>query len=165
MLNSEKMVQRTELESTIRRMVALDILSKPLSSLGKKAERRRDKLASTAIGLLSEQEELERVFARTETIEQEKARTLREGIAMFKKKHPRYGSVLEGMIQEKRIKKDEHLVYGITEGFTLGVAEYRSVMQDLGLSPIEADGMYSHLLEISDRLGKANQYSERTILL
>ncbi len=157
------MVQRSELETNIRRMVALDILSKPLSSLGQKACRRRDKLAEEASESL--QEDLERVFAYKETTEIEKARTLREGITVFKIEHPKYGKVLEEMIQEKRIQKDTQLVYGITEGCSLGVGEYRSVMRDLGLSAIEADGMYTHLLEISHRLGSASEYAKRTILL
>ena len=157
------MVQRTELETTVRRMVALDILSKPLSSLGQKAGRRRDKLAEEAAGSL--QSGLERVFAYTETTETEKARTLREGITVFKKEYPKYGKVLEGMIQEKRIQKDTQLVYGINEGCSLGVGEYRSVMRDLGLSAMEADGMYTHLLEVSHRLGSASEYAKRTILL
>jgi len=159
------MATRTALETTVRQMVACDILSKPLSSLGQKAGRRRDKLAAETAGLLGEREEFERVVAYVERRDEERARTLREGIDAFKEAHPRYGHVLEGMIQERRLESNSYLVYGIAEGFSLGSQEYRSVMKDLGLGALEADAMYPHLLQISQRLGKAGEYTHRSILL
>jgi len=161
------MTQRTDLEVTIRRMVANDILSKPLSSLGQKAERRRNALSKVANTLLSQgaRTDLERAFVRREKSSQEKARTMREGINAFQEAHPRYGTILEGLIQEKRIKNNTQLVYGISEGFNLGLEEYRGVMRDLGMTTRQADAMYTHLLDISEQLGKAGEYEERTILL
>lgn len=158
------MVQRTELETSVRKMVALDILSKPLSSLGQKAGRRRDKLAGEIAEVLP-CGDLERVFAYTKITEEEKARTLRDGIAVFNKEYPKYGKILEGCIEEKRVQKNEHLVYGVRQGWSLGVNEYRGVMRDLGLSAIEADSMYPHLVELSDRLGYVHECAPRTILL
>ncbi|MDP3917387.1 MAG: hypothetical protein Q8Q42_03830 [Nanoarchaeota archaeon] len=161
------MVQRTELETTIRRMVANDILSKPLSSLGQKAARRRDSLSKEAERLLrtGARLDLERAFVRMERTSEEKARTMREGIEAFQETHPRYGAILEGLIKEKRLKNNTQLVYGIANGFNLGLEEYRGVMRDLGMSTRQADAMYTHLLDISEQLGKAGEYEERTILL
>ncbi len=159
------MAERNDLEVTIRNMVAYDILSKPFNSLGQKSDRRKDKLSGEAAGLLRDEQASERIIARIETRDEEKARTMREGIDAFKKSHPKYGSVLEGMIQEKRMQKNKYLVFGIAEGFKLGDQDYRRVMVELGMTSREADAMYLHLLEISDRLGKARENSLRSILL
>lgn len=159
------MVERTDLELTVRNMVAYDILSKPLSSLGHKADRRRDKLAEEAAKLVRAGEDYERVIAYTETRDEEKARTLREGIEEFKKEHPRYGAILEGMIAEKRSKSNKYLVYGVADGFKLAAEDYRRVMRDLGMSTVQADAMYPHLLDISDKLGRAKETATRSILL
>ena len=159
------MVNRSELEVVVRSMVAFDILSKPLTSLGQKADRRKDKLAAETAGLLREGDTFERVVAYTERRDEEKARTLREGINAFKSEHPRYGEVLEGMIAEKRTKSNKYLVYGVQDGFKLGAEDYRRVMKDLGMTTMESDAMYTHLLDISDRLGKASENSLRNILL
>ncbi len=159
------MVNRNDLEITVRDMVAYDILSKPLSNLGAKADRRRDKMAEQAAELVSFGFSSERVTAYVETRDEEKARTLREGITSFKRSYPKYGNILEGMIEQKRAQKNEYLVFGINPGFKLGAEDYRRVMKDLGMSSREADAMYPHLLDISDRLGKSRENAERNILL
>ena len=159
------MVFRDDLETAVRNMVAYDIISKPLSSLGQKADRREKKLAVEAAGLLQSNEPSERIFAYTETRNEERSRTTREGIDQFKEAHPRYGAVLEGMIQQKRFEKNNYIVFGVTEGFKLGASDYRSVMKDLGMTTIESDAMYGHILNISDRLGKARENETRSILL
>jgi len=158
------MANRNELEIKVRSMVAFDILSKPLTSLGHKADRRRDKLAEETAALL-EEETSDRVVAYTERREEEKARTMREGIEAFKEEYPSYGKILEGVIQEKRIKSNQYLVYGVADGFKLGSEDYRRVMRDLGLTPVQADAMYVHLLDISEKLGKAAENGLRSILL
>ena len=159
------MVHRDDLEIAVRNMVAYDILSKPLSSLGQKAGRREKNLSGFVEDLLIRGQSCERVVAYVEPREEEKARTMREGIDAFKEEHPRYGKVLEGMIQETRVQKNNHLVFGIASGFQLGAADYRRVMTDLGMTTKEADSMYGHLLEISDRLGKAREHKLRSVLL
>ena len=159
------MVNRSELEISVRSLVAYDILSKPLTSLGQKSDRRRDKLAEEVADLLREEDKFERVTAYVERRDEEKARTLREGIEAFKETHPRYGAILEGIIKETRKESNRYLIFGVTPGFRLGAEDYRRVMKDLGMSTIEADAMYPHLLDISGRLGKAGENATRKILL
>jgi len=160
------MTERTDLEVTVRNMVAYDILSKPLTSLGHKADRRRDKLAGEAASLVRKNKEYERFVAYIETRdEEERARTLREGISAFSEEYPEYGSILEGMIQETRAVSNKYLVFGIKESFKLGAEDYRRVMRELGMSALESDSMYPHLLDISDRLKKAKETERRDILL
>jgi len=159
------MVERTELEINVRNLVAYDILEKPLSSLEGKAKRRKEKIANELAELLDVGEDGERIFASIEYREHDKARTLREGIDAFKKEHPRYGDILEGAIAQKRLARDEVLVYGIKPGFRLGTDDYLRVMVSLGLSREQACGMYPHLKEISEKLGKAAEDKQREILL
>ncbi len=159
------MVNRSEIEVSVRSMVAYDILSKPLSNLGNKADRRRDKTANSIADLLREGDEFERVFAYVERKDEDKARTLREAINEFSSEHPRYGKILDEKIAEKRRKSNKYLVYGVSDGFKLGAEDYRRVMKDLGMTTIQADAMYPHLLDISDSLGKARENSRRNILL
>lgn len=159
------MVERTQLEIITRNLVAYDILKSPLSSLYQKAGRRQKKSAQEAAELVGNGEIADRVYVSIEEAEQEKSRTLRQGIDAFKKAHPRYGKVLEGMIAEKRIEKNQVLVYGIEDGFRLGSADYIRVMKDIGLSERAAHSMYSHLLEVSEQLGKADETGYREILL
>ncbi len=161
------MVERNDLETNVRSMVAYDILSKPLTSLGHKADRRKDKLAGESASFLrSDRYDSERIVAYVEVRpEEERARTLREGIEAFKSEHPRYGKILEDMIEETRTANNRYLVYGVADGFKLGAEDYRRVMRELGMSTVQADAMYPHLLDISDKLGKAKENARRDILL
>ena len=159
------MAERSELEINVRNLVAYDVISKPLSSLGNKVSRARTSLAKEISGLVREGEEFERVTAYIERKDEQKARTLREGIDAFKEEHPRYGKILEGLIKEKRLKNNRYLCYGINEGFKLGCEDYRRVMKSVGLEAEQADAMYPHLIELSDRLGEASEQAVRQILV
>jgi len=159
------MANRSELEIAVRSMVAYDVLSKPLTSLGQKSDRRKDKLGKEISTLLREGDRFDRVVAYVERRDEEKARTLREGIEAFKEEFPKYGKILEGVIEKRRSLSNRYLVFGLEDGFKLSPDDYRRVMKDLGMTTVEADAMYPHLLQISDRLGKAGENSLRDILL
>jgi hypothetical protein len=161
------MVERTEVEKLTRRLIASDILYRPLKSLGEKGVRRLDRVASNISDLLKDDSEMgERVTAKIEyRDEEEKARTLNEGIKEFSKKYPKYGSILEELIEEKRSKHNKYLVYKLNEGFKLGEDDYLSVMEDLGFERREASSLYPHIISFSERIGKSDIYGERNILL
>lgn len=161
-----KMVERTEIEKYVRHMVALDVLGKPFKTLGDRAWRRENKLAKMIADCLIEKYDVgERVFVEVEKIDEEKARTLREGVEAFKKEFPRYGKILEEMIKGRRIRKNKYLRYGLNEDFVLGSEDYISVMKDLGFEREEACAVYPHIKVISERLGKSKEQSKRLILL
>ena len=158
-------MERTELETMTRNLIAYDVLKSPLSSLYQKAGRQQKKTAQEAAELILQGSIAERVDVRIEQIEEEKARTMREGVGEFKKKYPQYGKILEGLIQEKRIEKNQALVYSLQNGFKLASADYIRVMKNLGLSETAAHAMYGHLLELSERLEKASETQPRQLLL
>ncbi len=160
------MVERSALENRVRRLIAEDITSKVLKSLGDKGSRRLKKGAKEIVNLLGEGEEPNnRFYVGIEKSEEEKSKTLREGINAFKKKYSRYGKILEGLIAEKRIKRNKNLVYRLNKGYNLSEEDYVWVIMDLGFDRRETSAMYPHILAISERLGKANEQMERTILL
>lgn len=160
------MPERTEIEKCVRNLIAVDVLYKPFSSLGDKGKRRAEKSAKEISQLLKEGEEKgERIFAKTERRDEERARSLREGIDAFKKQYPKYGEILEELIAEKRTKHNRYLVYGLNEGFKLSEEDYMRVMMDLGFERREAASVYPHIISISERLGKASEQAERTILI
>lgn len=160
------MPERTEIEKFVRWLVSSDILYRPLKSLGEKGLRRLDNTAKEISDLLKEEEEIgERVFARVERKDEEKARTLREGINTFKKKYSQYGEILEGMIAEKRKKSNKYLTYGLQKDFKLGEEDYIRVMMDLGFERREASAVYPHIIAVSERLGKAKTQAQRRILV
>ncbi len=160
------MPERTEVEKFVRWLIASDILYRPMKSLGEKGIRRLDKIAKETSGLLKAGEEVgERVFARVEKRDEDKARTLREGIEEFKSRYPQYADVLEGIIKQKRVKHNKYLVYGLQEGFKLGEEDFIGRMMDLGFERREASSIYPHIIAISERLEKAKEQVERSILL
>jgi len=159
--------ERTNVERESRYLIAGDISYRILESLGKKGTRRLNKAAKNVEALLKDSEnEGNSVYARIEKKdEEEKARTMNEGIAEFYKQFPEMGSILKGLIEEKRAKKNKYLVYGLNENYKLGEEDYVRVIMDLGFDRREACSIYPHVLAISERLGKANEKAERTILL
>jgi hypothetical protein len=162
----KKMPERTEVEKFVRWLIASDIVYRPLKSLGEKGIRRLDKTAKEISSLLKEEEEIgERVFARVERRDEDKARTLREGVNEFVEKYPEHGEILKTIIKKKRRKHNKYLAYGLQEGFKLGEEDYVRVMMDLGFERREAASVYPHILAISERLKKAKEQTERSILL
>ena len=160
------MVERSDLEKRVRRLIAGDITSKVLKSLGDKGDRRLKKGAKEIVNLLGEGEEPNnRFYVGIEKSKEEKARTMKEGINAFKKKYSRYGKILEGLIAEKRIKRNKNLVYRLNKGYNLSEENYVQIIMDLGFERREASAIYPHILAISERLKKADEHMERTILL
>ncbi len=160
------MVERSELEKRVRRLIAGDITYRVLKSLGDKGTRRLNKRAANIVELLEKGEEPNnRFFAEIKVIPEQKARTMKEGIDAFKQKYPNYGKILEGLIAEKRERKNKNLVYLLSKGYNLSEEDYVQVIMNLGFEKREASSMYPHILAISERLGKADEYKERTILL
>lgn len=159
--------ERTEIEKESRYLIAGDISYRVLESLGKRGARKLIKGADNIASLLKDGEEAgNSICARIEKRdEDEKARTLNEGINEFYKQCPEYGSILKGLIEEKRDKKNKYLVYRLNEGYKLGEEDYVKVIMDIGFDRREACSIYPHILAISERMKKADEKKERTILL
>src|SRR3989338_2564348 len=105
------------LERQVINLVATDRISIPIRSLGNKLYKSRPKLAK-AIDLDDFEGEYsgERVYARVEYEDHEKARGMKEAIEKFEAKYPKYGEILRGYIAEKRTDRETHLYFGMNEG-------------------------------------------------
>ena len=154
------------LERQIIELVATDRIDIPISSMSGKLKRRKPKLArdidlSDYNGSFSG----DRTYARIEEQDIEKARGMREGVEEFSKRFPKYGAILEGMIKEKRDKRETHLYFGMHEGARLTTGDYMGVMRNLGFSEAAAEGLYGELMEVSRNLAKKRGETERRILI
>lgn len=152
-------------------LVAYRRINMPLASLYKKAERRMDPIANSIYKMLVkgyQMSEGARVIADIETKRKEaRARTIREAVDEFKEKHPKYGEVLEKLIQEKRKKKTTYLVYGRVGEEDLPQMAYISVLKELdpNLTTTQATTLYQSLSYVADKLeAKKKEGLERILI-
>ncbi|MEM2956315.1 MAG: hypothetical protein QW041_01955 [Candidatus Pacearchaeota archaeon] len=159
--------ERTEPEKAVRKLIATNDLRIPFSSIYQKIKAYENNIASGVQGYVNEKADFgNSVIAYIEYKDKNVARGMREGIEEFKKQYPRYGAILEGLIQEKRIKREIHLIYRLNEGYKLHDNEYVSVIKDVaGLNDLEAEKIFPEIMKVSDRLKKKRKEGLREILI
>ena len=158
--------EKTEPEKIVRKLVAMNDLRIPLSSLYQKNKKIEKEYALGISNYVGQKADFgNSVTAYIEKTEKQKARGMEEGIEEFSKQYPRYGNILKGLIDEKRAKKEVYLNYCVNLGYKLNDNEYVSVMRDLGLSDEEASMMFPKLMDISARLKKKQKEGLREILI
>lgn len=155
-----------ELERKLVEIIAVDRIDKPISSMSGKLKRRKPELAKEID--LSEYDDCykgNRVWARTEYQDEMKARGMKEGIEKFEQEFPKYGKILRGYIEEQRTIREIHLYFGMSDGCKITSGDYIGVMENLGLTPATAERLYPELMEISRKLTKKREETERSILI
>jgi predicted solute-binding protein len=159
--------ERTEGEKAVRKLVATNDLRIPFSSIYQKIKAYEDTIASGIQGYVNEKSDFgNSVTAAVEYKDKMVARGMRNGIEDFKKQYPRYGAILEGLIQEKRVESEIHLSYCLNEGYKLHDNEYVSVIKDVaGLNDLEAEAIFPEIMKVSDRLKKKKKEGLREILI
>lgn len=154
------------IEEQLTRLIAVDRLYVPTSSMDGKLKRQREKLAKALVASgLDERFEGERAYAFVETEETSKARGLKEGIAAFKEAYPRHGQVLQGMIEEKRAERETSLYFGLLADSHLTSQDYLNVMTSLGFTEHAARRVYPELMDASRKLARQRDNAERSILV
>ena len=88
------------LEQQVISLIAMDRLHIPISSMSGKLKRRQPKQAKSI--KLEKSYSGERVYARVEEEDLNKARGVKEGIKMFEEQFPKYASILKGFIEANR---------------------------------------------------------------
>jgi len=153
------------LERKVIALVAADRMDMPVSSMSGKLKRMKPKLAQE-IYLPGKKDSFkgERVYARIETENEQKARGMKEGIGLFCNKYPQYGTILKGMIEEEREIRETHLYFGMNEDRRLAADDYLTVMSDLGFGEASARSLYHELVEVSRNISKKRD-EERSIML
>ncbi len=160
------MAENESLERQVIELVAADRLYVPVSSIDGKLKRMKPKLAK-AIVLPNGEDSFkgERVYARVESENEQKARGMKEGIELFCKRYPQYGKILTGMIEEEREVRETHLYFGMKDGKRLTADDYLGVMANLGFGPVSAKNLYHELIEVSRDIKRKRQENERSIML
>lgn len=154
-----------QLERQIIGLVAADRIEIPISSISGKLKRRKPKLAGE-IDLSEHDGEYtgERAYARVEEEDKSKARGMRDGIEIFSGRFPKYGKILNGIIEERRTIRETHLYFGMQPERRLTSADYMSVMTDLGFSEGAAESLYGELMSVSRNMSRKRD-EERSILI
>jgi hypothetical protein len=157
--------QTEQTERKILELIAADRFEIPVSSLSGKLKRLKPKLA-TKIDLNEFGGKLngQRVYARIEDEDNQKARGMKEAIELYKSQYPQQGAILQGMIDEVRIEKEKHLYFGINQGCRLTSADYMQVMSSLGFTGPQADSLYGTLIDVSRSISRKRD-EERSILI
>ncbi|MCR4285252.1 MAG: hypothetical protein NUV97_04405 [archaeon] len=153
-------------ERQLIQLIATDRIDKPISSMSGKLKRAKPKLAK-AIDLSEFGGSFvgDRAYGRIESEDTMKARGMRDGVEMFKQEYPTHGTILEGMIAEKRLESETHLYFGMHEGRRLTGDDYMGVMTDLGFTPAVAERLYGELMDISYKLARSRDETERSVLI
>ena len=152
-----------DLEGQVINLVATDRFYIPSSSFDGKLENRRKKIAKE-IEFEGEFQN-DRVYARVEEDDRSKARGMREGIAQFAKQFPKYGTILNGMIEEERTVRETHLYFGVNEGKRLTRDDYIGVLLDMKLTPAIAERYCDVALDISRTMSRKRDEKERSVLI
>lgn len=160
------MTENEPLERQVIELVAADRLYIPVSSIDGKLKRMKPKLAK-AIVLPGEKNSFrgERAYARIEDEDESKARGVKEGIELFAQQFPKYGKILQGMIEEQRVVRETHLYFGMNDGCRLTADDYLGVMANLGFGPVSAKNLYHELIEVSRDMKRKRKEEERSIML
>jgi len=159
--------ERTEGEKAVRKLVATNNLRIPFSSIYQKIKACEDNFAAGIQGYVNEKVNFgNSATAIVEYKDKNAARGMRDGIDAFKTQYPKYGAILEGLIQEKRVKSETHLIYGLNEGYKLHDNEYVSIIKDVaGLNDSEAEIIFPEIMKVSERLNKKKKEGLRDILV
>lgn len=151
------------IERQLIELIATDRLDIPISSMSSKLKRSKPKLAR-AIEFRGQTFEGDRVYARIEKDDKMKAKGMKEGVAKFAEKFPRYGKILRGYIEEQRALRETHLYFGVNEGCRLTADDYMSVMDSLGFTPAAAQSLYQPIIDASRKISRKRD-EERSIML
>tara|TARA_Y100000310_G_C20626074_1_gene785962 strand:+ start:903 stop:1373 length:471 start_codon:yes stop_codon:yes gene_type:complete len=154
-----------DIERQLIEIIATDRIDRPISSMSGKLKRAKPKLAQDVELDVGETFRGDRVYARVEENEIMKARGMREAIDVFGDKFPRYGKILNGLIEEKRAQREVNLYFGMYDGCRLTKEDYMGVMTGLGFTEITAEKLYPELMNISRNLARKRNETERSILI
>jgi len=152
------------LERQVIELVATDRIGIPIKSMAGKIDRQKPKLAQ-AIELPGTRYSGQRVYARIEQDDATlKSRTIREAVNTFVEKYPKYGQILNDLIEETRVAKESNLYFGVNPGCRLTADDYLGVMANLGFTEAQARNLYEPLIDSSRSIAKKRD-EERSILI
>ncbi len=152
-------------EEQLVKLVAMDRIEIPISSMSGKLKRQKPKLASDInLNEYGGKFKGDRVYARVEFEDKLKARGMAEGIEEFTRQYPKYGELLAAIIEEKRSEGETHLYFGMNEGSRLSSEDYMGILMDLGFTETTARNLYPDLIEVSRKISKKRDEERRVLI-
>jgi len=152
-----------QLERQIIELVATDRLEIPISSMSGKFKRKKPKLAK-GMDLPKGGYTGNRVYAQVEFEDKLKARGMKDAIADFSTEYPKYGEILNQMIEDKRSVRETHMYFGMNEGCRLTGDDYLGVLTDIGFTEGQARSFYEPLINASRKISKARN-EDRSVMV
>ena len=143
-----------KLAGLTERMVGYRRIYTANNRLANKSKRMLDGVAVIAGAMLRERDldlpEDSGLTIRLGHEDSKKARTLKDGIREFKHKHPKYGRILQGIIDKSRKVRRDYLVFD--SEFELTEEECVRILMEMGLSAERALAVYSVSEDLGDDL-------------
>lgn len=152
------------MEKKVLELIAQDRIDIPLSSMEQKLRKGKMKNAEGLAESIATRFDGERAYAFITYEDKSRARGMKEAIEEFEQEFPKYGAILRGKIEEKRVLREEHLYFGLFPGCKLTGEDYMGVMKSMGLSESTSRSLYPDLMDVSRKLSKARN-EERSLIV
>jgi hypothetical protein len=149
------MAYKTNLTRETEQLVAYHTIKRGFDVMAKRADRKVKPLALSVYDRLTKKQKFSKgsiVTADYRFLEQEKARTLTEGIKEFSQRFPEYGKTLKGIIKETRTTKKRYLEFGINPGYEIADLTYIAALEDIGIKEENLSRTFETVMDISDLL-------------
>lgn len=151
-------------EGHLIRLIATDRIEIPISSMSGKLKKQKKPIAQEAAEGFNVRYIGDRTYGRIVEEDKMKARGMKEGVAEFTERYPKYGQVLGDLIKEKRKEHERHLYFGMQDGCRITADDYREVMTNLGFTPAMAEELYPALMDVSRKISRKRD-EERCIMI
>ncbi|MBR9677165.1 hypothetical protein GOV04_03420 [Candidatus Woesearchaeota archaeon] len=149
------MAYKTKVTIATENLVAYDTVKRTFDAITKRADRRLKPLATEVYDRLQSKQKFSKdaiVTADYRFEDKDKARTQSEGIKEFKQRHPKYGRILQGIIDETRQTKKRFLEFGLVKKATLPEEIYFSALESIGIPESQLETTLETALELSSLL-------------
>jgi len=151
-------------EGHLIKLIATDRIEIPISSMSGRLKRQKKPIAVEASGEFGKRFQGDRTYGHVVEKDEMKARGMKNGIAVFSERHPKYGEILQDTIAEERKKTEKHLYFGMQPGCRITADDYREVMTNLGFTPAMAEELYPALMDVSRKISRKRD-EERSIMI
>ena len=156
-------MDRTEGESIVRKLIAVNDIRIPLSSWYQKGKKTEETYALGIKNYVAQKADFgNSVTVKIREEERLKTRGMTEGIEDFCKEYPTEGKILKAKIEAKRAEREVHLDYGLKEGCRISEGDYLTVLKDLGFSDEQANSAYPTLMEVTRKLQETKRSRLKT---
>ena len=151
-------------EGHLIRLIATDRIEIPISSMSGRLKKQKKPIAQEAAEEFNLRFQGDRTYARIIEEDKMKARGMKEGIAEFESRYPKYGQILGDLVKEKRKEHEKHLYFGMYDGCRITADDYREVMTNMGFTPTMAEELYPALMDVSRKISRKRD-EERNIMI